>query len=321
MKTNPARPIAKLTHARIDIFFGGNEDESFTASLELARQSRMALESENIIYLLNTLMPKAKFDTGCAALAAAHRMERRTMMCHTVNGDALMGELRDIETDLTVNKAKLLILNSFDWAVYDSRQRMRFIHWLKYLRDTMNVSVAIFMQHAPLRTGSTARLAFIAASIKQIDIQEASEPVDLQSFDADDEDLNVFSYDEVTESDASPQAEDELLEQQLILDDERESEAWAQRMANGLRNGLAKARECDAMSAGSSAIDANGSLKNNDLGDVKVTHAHAGKPFDPLNEPINCHESLPTNSSSSSTATPKLTALSSFEPASVPATT
>lgn len=62
---------------------------------------------------------------------------------------------------------RLVVLNSFDFATQNSRQRLAIVHWARKMRDDLGVSIAIYMLHRPSDFGAMGQLALLADSIKE----------------------------------------------------------------------------------------------------------------------------------------------------------
>ena len=161
-------PITRLTSpiAALDLLYGGNELEAIEESLVIARDLRdVLLDGENILYvntlvnneLLSSAMGK-RFDHGA-------RRGRNHFITYCF-GETIE-KLPFIRYMVRQYKVKYLIITGFELAALDSRQRGKFLEWLRMMRN-YGVNVIIFTVTRPRRYGALGSLGYSARSIAEV---------------------------------------------------------------------------------------------------------------------------------------------------------
>jgi hypothetical protein len=68
---------------------------------------------------------------------------------------------------IQAKNVRVVVLNSFDFATQNSRQRLAIVHWVRTLRDDLGVRVIIYSLHRPGDFGAMGQLKLIADSIEE----------------------------------------------------------------------------------------------------------------------------------------------------------
>ena len=158
-------PLANAQQARLDILYGGTEEEILRECFQLARDSVRTLELDESVMILNSLVGNSRFEPRFFALAEKHPDQVRGA---TYYGKKLMDRFEFLRFIIPHLKIRMVILNSFELAVFNSRHRMQLLELIKWMRDDMNIHLIICMQNPPANYGSQGSLKLMASSVDRV---------------------------------------------------------------------------------------------------------------------------------------------------------
>jgi hypothetical protein len=164
MKKTKAHPLADAQAARLDILYGGTESQIIGETMKIATDAIRTLELEEHILVLNTLMNKRAFEP----LFFSHMDKRDSLRGGSFYGSKLIQKLDFFEHLIIDVKVRMVILNNFDLAAFNSRHRMQLLEFIKWMRDDQNIHVIICMNNEPKSWGSHGSLRIMASSIMAI---------------------------------------------------------------------------------------------------------------------------------------------------------
>jgi hypothetical protein len=199
-------PLADAQQTRIDLLYGGTEDEILRESVRIARDATYTLELEESVFIINSLSNRHKFESLCMSLPKKYESMIRGA---TYFGTKLIDKLKFIEHLIRICKIRMIIINSFDLAVYNSRHRMQLLEFIKRLRDEMNLRVVICLNNHPHCFGAQGSLKLMANTITEIGEKATSEEQPMLGVKSEDVDMSRKDF---WKEPFIPQQNDEVLD-------------------------------------------------------------------------------------------------------------
>jgi hypothetical protein len=157
-------PLAIPTHPRIDVCFGGHQERIIKDTFTLVRQALRYLSAGEHVLYMNTLASKKHVEEVADAISARHAAK---IAVFAESGNDLMERLKMLTLMIQAKNVRVVVLNSFDFATQNSRQRLAIVHWVRTLRDDLGVRVIIYSLHRPGDFGAMGQLKLIADSIEE----------------------------------------------------------------------------------------------------------------------------------------------------------
>lgn len=170
-------PLAQPTHARIDVCFGGDQESVVKDSLTIMRQAVMYLSHGEHVLYINTLAAHKQIDEVAKAVSIRQAAK---VLAFTQYGTELTQRLTMLRTLVEEKNVRVVVMNSLDFATQNSRQRIAIVHWLREMRDELDVRVIVYSLHEPAKFGAMGQLGWIADTVEEVGrwrLESTPEPI------------------------------------------------------------------------------------------------------------------------------------------------
>lgn len=154
-------PLAAQSRPRVDLFTKGRQASIIKDSLLLVQQAAKELHDRGNILYINTLTQHAPLEEAAEKISARGKCK---VVTFSASGQYFMDRLAMLQHTVHVKNVKLVVLNSFEFAAFESRQRSRIVQWLRELRDGEGVRIVVYSQHDEQRLSA---LMWLADSVEE----------------------------------------------------------------------------------------------------------------------------------------------------------
>lgn len=263
-------PLTSEGKPRIDIYYGRRQDDAAEDVMTLVHQSMPALRSDQGILIINAL---CVHDTLIAALERIAKPGNASAYVYSACGPKLREKFGFLSHLIAAKNIRLLVLNSFEFAAYGSRQKHALCNWLREMRDAHKLRVVIYsLERQMPKFGALSNIGYASSSTAEVGKWRYEEDYKENHHFANATDASLQYAEDVVASEAAV-TESKVTEPVTTLNaalngasinDATINEA-AIPAASNLRSMTMQRRQWHRTLNIISAQDLNGSLKNNDL--------------------------------------------------------
>lgn len=168
-------PLTTYNYARIDVCCGGNQEKIMKDTFTLTRQMIERLKKGEHVLYMNTLASAKMVEEAADAISARHAAK---VLTFSESGTELTEKLAMLSLLIERKNVRMIVLNSFDFATQNTRQRVAIVQWARRMRDDHHASVVIYMLHRPSEFGAMGQLALVADSIQDTAEWRTEQPFD-----------------------------------------------------------------------------------------------------------------------------------------------
>jgi hypothetical protein len=164
--TNTTHPVTSEVKPRIDVYYGKRQDDAAEDVMTLVHQSMPMLRPNQGILIINAL---CVHDDLIAAIDRIAKPGNAAAYIYSACGSKLREKFAFLSNLIAAKNVRLLVLNSFEFAAYGSRQKHALCNWLREMRDAHKLRVVIYsLERAVPKFGALANIEYASSSTAEV---------------------------------------------------------------------------------------------------------------------------------------------------------